>query len=160
MPSMRVICVPVSAKAANRKVTSRAMGMSRRRLERVTATGAITAVRPRMSRVLNTLEPTTLPTEMSAFPCRAPVRLTTSSGQLVPKPTMVRPMTNSLMPALRAMADEPSTSQSAPNTISARPSNSNKTCSIMLLLPFQFYPGGRRSPHDRCGGTCPPAARP
>ena len=39
MPSTRPSCMPVRASATNRKVTSRVMGMSRRRLERVTATG-------------------------------------------------------------------------------------------------------------------------
>ena len=63
------------------------------------------------------LEPTTFPMEMSARPLKAPVRLTTSSGHEVPNPTMVSPITNSLIPALRAMPEAPSTSQSAPNTV-------------------------------------------
>ena len=52
------------------------------------------------------LEPMTFPAEMSELPAMAPVRLTTSSGHEVPKPTMVSPMTNSLIPAFLAMLDE------------------------------------------------------
>ena len=92
---------------------------------RVIDTGRSSAVSPRMNRTLNMLEPRTFPTAISAFPANAPVRLTTSSGHEVPKPTMVRPMTNSLTPAFLAMEEAPSTSQSAPRTMSPRPTSSN-----------------------------------
>ena len=84
-------------------------GMSLRRLSRVMGMGSSTAVRPRMSRVLKMLDPTTLPMAISAFPCEAPMKLTTISGADVPIPTIVRPITNSLSPKRRATADAPST---------------------------------------------------
>ena len=111
-------------------VTSKVSGMSRFLLSAVMDTGQSRAVSPRMNRTLKMFEPRTLPTATSAFPSKAPVRLTTSSGHEVPKPTMVRPITNSLTPAFLASVDAPSTSQSAPRTISPRPTSSQ----IIVIL--------------------------
>ena len=83
--------------------------MSFLRLPEVMGMGRSSAVMPRISSVLKILEPMTLPMEISAFPCTAPMKLTTISGADVPIPTMVRPMTNSLRPNLRAMEEAPST---------------------------------------------------
>ena len=110
---------------SRRTVTKSVSGMSRLRLASVIATGTMSDVSPRINKVLNMLEPITLPTAISALPWKAPVKLTTSSGQDVPKPTIVRPITNSLTPAFRAIPEAPSTSQSAPRTISPRPTSSN-----------------------------------
>ena len=71
--------------------------------------GLIIAVVPRIRRVLNIFDPIIFPTAISALPWAADMKLTTISGADVPMPTIVRPMTNSLIPVLRAMADDPST---------------------------------------------------
>ena len=120
MPS-RVLFIP---KSTSMTEAARVSGMSLLRFSSVIDTGISSAVMPRMKRTLNMLEPITLPMDISALPCMAPVRLTTSSGQDVPKPTIVRPMTNSLTPAFLAIAEAPSTSQSAPRTMSPRPTSS------------------------------------
>jgi hypothetical protein len=49
------------------------------------------------------------------------MKLTTISGVDVPIPTIVSPMTNSLIPNFFAMLEEPSTSQLAPNMINMSP---------------------------------------
>ena len=72
------------------------------------------AVRPSIIRMLKTFEPVTFPNETAEFPSMAPVTLTTSSGQEVPKPTMIMPITNSLMPIFRATLEAPSTKMSEP----------------------------------------------
>ena len=84
-------------------------GMSFLRLFLVIVRGAIKAVTPRISSVLNMLDPTILPMAISAFPCMADSMLTTISGAEVPMPTMVTPMMNSLSPNFFAMLDAPST---------------------------------------------------
>ena len=61
----------------------------------LTAIGKKIAVNPRIPRMLNILEPTTFPIATSALPCRAPIKLTTSSGIEVPTPTMAAPITKS-----------------------------------------------------------------
>ena len=130
MPS-KVLLIPKSRRMT---VTARVEGISLLRFPSVIDTGIRAAVMPRMKRVLNIFEPMTLPTDMSALPCRAPVRLTTSSGQDVPKPTTVRPMTNSLTPAFLAIAEAPSTSRSAPRTMSPRPASSK-----MIVIADVIY---------------------
>ena len=115
-------------------------GMSRRRLLRVIATGAMIAERPRMRAVLNTFEPMMLPTARSEFFSMADTKLTTISGAEVPSATMVRPITNSLIPHRRASPDAPSTSASAPISTSARPANSNKISIVIKKRAFRFAP--------------------
>ena len=105
--------------------------MSLLRLLFVMVNGAIRAVTPRIMRVLNMFEPTILPIAMSAFPWNADRKLTTISGVDVPMPTIVRPITNSLIPNFFAMLDEPSTSQLAPKSIRARPPSSIRICNVM-----------------------------
>ena len=134
MPN-KVLLIPESTSMTE---TARVTGMSRLRFSSVMDTGSITAVIPRMKRALNMFEPITLPIAISALPCMAPVRLTTSSGQDVPKPTIVRPMTNSLTPAFLAIAEAPSTSQSAPRTMSPRPASS-RIIVIADSLLVDFY---------------------
>ena len=145
----RVLLIPQNMRM---KVTTRVMGMSRCLLDFVTEIGIISAVRPSMSRVLKMLDPRTLPMEMSELLAIAPVTLTTSSGQEVPNPTMVKPITNSLILSFLAMAEAPSTRKSAPKTIVSRPAAShNKSVSIIPIYKY-FQRAG-------CGGTYPQAAR-
>ena len=55
-------------------------------------TEMMAADRPRMTSTFRMLEPTMLPTVMSALPADAAVMETAASGALVPMATMVRPM--------------------------------------------------------------------
>ena len=82
-------------------------------------TGKNIAVIPRIPNMLNMLEPTTLPIATSAFPSRAPMKLTVSSGVDVPTPIIAAPMTKSETLYLLAMDTDPATRKSAPNTMPA-----------------------------------------
>ncbi len=64
--------------------------------------------------MLQTFEPTMLPTETSLWPDSAASRLTDSSGALVPTATMVAPIAIGLMPIRSAMNVEAETSMSQP----------------------------------------------
>jgi len=63
---------------------------------------------------LNKLLPTTLPIAILPCPEIEALTLTTNSGELVPKATMVNPATNGETPALSARDELPFTSQEAP----------------------------------------------
>ena len=126
-PKPNSVCVMPSTRS--RTVIPILMGISFLLLILVMAIGQISAVTPRIRRTLKIFEPMTLPMAMSAFPLIAPMKLTTSSGAEVPMPTMVSPITKSLMPRRLAIADEPSTSQSAPLTTRPRPMMNNTICS-------------------------------
>ena len=122
MPSKREIrasfrmVIPTSIPPANTQ-----MGTSTYTFRLVQKTGAMMAVNPMMAKALKILLPTTLPIAISVLPSMADIRLTTNSGALVPAATMVKPITNEEMLKRRAMLDAPSVSQSAPFTISTRP---------------------------------------
>ena len=60
--------------------------------------GEITPVTPKISKMLKTFEPNTLPMAMPLLPLRAATALVASSGSDVPPATMVSPITASLMP--------------------------------------------------------------
>ena len=70
-------------------------GISKVMFLRSIAIGKQMAVRPRIPKTLKILEPTTLPIATSALPFSAPKKLTTSSGMLVPIPTIAAPITKS-----------------------------------------------------------------
>ena len=90
-------------------VTKKLTGISFLILFLVIVKGEIRAVIPKIINVLNILDPTMLPMAISALPCIADMKLTTISGDEVPIPTIVRPITNSLKPNFLAMLEEPST---------------------------------------------------
>ena len=72
------------------------------------------------------LDPTTLPNASPVAPWNAPIRLTISSGELVPKPTMVNPMTIGETPRLAAMSEAPRTSNVPPPISTMMPSATPK----------------------------------
>ena len=100
---------------ATRVVSRPSTSPSRRRMAGLVGMGRITASNPRMSPILNTLDPATLASEMSGRLLNAAVAVTTNSGAEVPKATTVSPMASSDTPNLRATAAADSTIQSAPN---------------------------------------------
>jgi len=76
--------------------------------------GLIRAEIPSIKAMLQILEPTTLPNAMAGL-CRiAAETLTTNSGALVPKPTIVNPTTRGAIPLRKATDAEPFTKPSAP----------------------------------------------
>jgi len=115
-PSLRVIILAVAVGSRTRsstmkertKLASSISGISRFSVPRVMEIGATRAVTPPMARMLKRLLPTTFPSEMSALPLRAEVRLTMSSGEEVPKATMVSPTTSGDTPKRRASVEAPS----------------------------------------------------
>ena len=70
--------------------------------------GVTRAVIPPMTSTLKMLLPTTFPIAMSELPLRADIRLTMSSGEEVPKATMVSPTTRGDTPKRRASTEAPS----------------------------------------------------
>ena len=93
---------------ATMKIPSRARDFGSVMIARTKAAAPITNM------MLATFEPMTLPIEIPTAPSCKASRLVTSSGRLVPKPTRVRPITNSDIPALRATPTEPRTNASPP----------------------------------------------
>ena len=75
----------------------------------VTVMGNIMAVSPKIPNMLNIFEPTILPIATSAFPCNAPIKLTTNSGIDVPTPTMAAPITKSETRYFLAIDTDPAT---------------------------------------------------
>ena len=71
--------------------------------------GFIIAVIPKISNTLQILEPTTLPSVISPCPCNADDNEMRSSGDEVPIPTIVRPITNLDNLARCAIATDDST---------------------------------------------------
>ena len=76
---------------------------------------------PRTMRRLNIFDPITLPTAIPLAPLSAAVTLTAASGRLVPKATIVRPITKVGMLKYLAMAELPETKKSAPFTRQTNP---------------------------------------
>ena len=74
-----------------------------------------------MTKVLMIFEPRIFVMAKSVEPSATETIFTTNSGIEVPKATTVNPIIKSLTPNLLAIADAPSTSQSAPFTKATKP---------------------------------------
>ena len=117
MPSMRDRAKPLALlisisthNNATRNIDVKILnGMSRLSVLRSIVNGLMAAVTPRISRVLQILDPTALPREMSPCPLSADDIEISNSGAEVPIPTIVRPMTKSESLALLAIATYDST---------------------------------------------------
>ena len=88
--------------------------------------GAIRAPTPRISQLLATVLPTTLPSAMPGEPISAASTLATSSGVEVPKPTSVSQIISSDTPMRRATATAPRTRKSPPAASRAKPAISSR----------------------------------
>ncbi len=75
------------------------------------------------------LEPIRLPKTISEWWRTAATRLAASSGRLVPKATMVSPITRSLTPRWRATPTAPVTSRWAPSTSRPMPASTRPAAS-------------------------------
>ena len=113
--------VPLKAKRIMRTSVKAKKGMLRRMVSLLAGMGCITAVRPRMSAMLQMLEPATLPMAMLEDPIHAAWALTQSSGMDVPNPITVSPITIGLSLARCAIATEPSIRKSPPLMRRRRP---------------------------------------
>ena len=109
------------ARRARRRVTMIVTGRSKNLVERESATGAMTAVRPRMRNILAILEPRTLPIAISVLPDIAARSDTIISGILVPIATMVSHIIASETHHFLAIDTAPSTRRLPPTVRSARP---------------------------------------
>ena len=78
------------------------------------------AERPRITAMLERLEPIMFPREIPELPTKFAYVLTTSSGKDVPKATTVSPITRGETPLCSARSDAPSTRKSAPFTRTIR----------------------------------------
>ena len=76
---------------------------------------------PTIPMIFITLEPRTFPTATPPCPLRPATTVTASSGNDVPRATIVRPITASETPNVSAMLVDPSTNSFAPNHIVAPP---------------------------------------
>jgi len=117
IPSLRLrmfSVAPVPAKTRSRAITERTRqariirGISRRTVLLVIVIGVTRALIPPMTSTLKMLLPTTFPIDISELPLRADSRLTMSSGEEVPKATIVSPTTRGDTPKRRASAEAPS----------------------------------------------------
>src|SRR5262245_51073522 len=113
--------LPSSASSHRARLATVIAGRSNRRVRRSNAIGRISALNPRMKRMLTRLVPTMLPTARPGLPCRTASTPTASSGRLVPSATTVRPTTMGLTPRCEASAAPPRTSRSAPRSSPASP---------------------------------------
>lgn len=112
---------------------SRRIGISLRTVSLLTLMGQISAPIPIRRRTLIILLPITLPRSMSEEPEASEEMETASSGALVPKATMVRPIKVLLTLKFVATEEEPSTSQSAPLIKSINPIISITICNAISI---------------------------
>ena len=82
------------------------------------------------------LEPTTLPKDIPSKPCNADVTLTASSGRLVPKETIVSPITTEGILNAFAIAELPSTKKSAPFTRKIKPAIKIPIYANNMIIPL------------------------
>ena len=143
MASLREMASTASpTKGMSRKSTMRAVeirsniGSSFLTVSLYTLIGQISAPTPMSSSTLMILLPMTLPRSMSVEPEARELMDTASSGALVPKATIVRPIRVLLTLKLVAMDDAPSTNQSAPLIKIIKPMISNATCKIISICLF------------------------
>ena len=97
--------------------------------------GITSATQPTIMKMLKMLLPTTLPIANCALPLMAESELMTSSGDEVPKATIVYPITRSRTPHFFATDDAPSIRQFAPYNIKTSPPiNMRKSITIIKFL--------------------------
>lgn len=92
-PASRRLISPSEQATTQSSVTSAITGYSSRMALPLRTSGRIRAASPRMARMLNMFEPTTLATAISVLPLAAAIMLTASSGTDVPAATTVSPIT-------------------------------------------------------------------
>ena len=116
------------------KADKRQSGISIQMVEDFTATGNIMAEMPRIINILMMLLPIAFPKLKPVFPDTADNTFTISSGEEVPKATIVSPITRLDIFFLLAMAAAPSTSQLAPKIKGTKPKIEKKRFCIKFVF--------------------------
>ena len=133
-PSSRVMVYFVNENSHNNIIEPKSTERSTRLIPCMFM-GEITPVTPKISKMLNTFEPNTLPMAMPLLPLRAATALVASSGCDVPPATMVSPITASLMPMALATVVAPSTKRLLPSTNQPKPT-SNQAVATRGFIGF------------------------
>ena len=126
-------------------ITPSMMGRSMTRLELMPfrmvfsagmAKGEMVMAVPLTRMMLNRLAPITLPRDREPWPFTRLVMAVMSSGRLVPRATMVRPMTESGTPRAAAILVPLSTRNRAPMAMATAPTtSSSSSCHRVFALP-------------------------
>ncbi len=106
------------------------------------AMGKMMADRPKTNRIFAMFDPTTLPTAICGVPLITASRLTTNSGDEVPKATIVSPITRGGTDSSCASATAPRTRDSAPIRSNTRP---------LATIRYVIYRVHRRLPRVGSG---------
>ena len=96
--------------------------------------GRMTAPIPMSSKILRILLPMTLPRSMSDLPSMSEANDTASSGALVPKATIVRPIKSFEILKCEAVDEAPSIIQSAPLMRITKPTTRSKICNAISII--------------------------
>ena len=102
----------------------------------LTFIGRITAAIPTRSRTLMILLPMTLPSKMSVLLLKIEEKETASSGTLVPKATIVRPIKSLLTLKCEATEEAPSIRKSAPLIKQTKPTMRSMICIVISMFVF------------------------
>ena len=102
-------------------ITRNIIGYSRRRVSERTTSGTTSAVTPSTRAMLVMFEPSALPTAIPLLPSSVAITEIRISGDEVPRPTIVSPITMVEIPILRAVAAAPCTNQSAAFITTTKP---------------------------------------
>ena len=116
-----------------------------------TAKGEIVMAAPLTRMILNRLAPMTLPRDSAPWPLARLVIAVISSGRLVPRATMVRPITLSGTPSAWAISVPLSTSSRAPTAMAAAPITSSR---ISCHRGFSLLSSGTSSPASSAMSGC------
>ena len=110
------------------------MGISFLTVSFLTLIGQMRAPIPISRRTFKMLLPMTLPSSISVVPLIRELIEMASSGALVPKATMVRPIKSLETLKLVAMEEEPETNQSAPRIKKTKPRMRRMICNIISMF--------------------------
>ncbi len=113
---------------------SKRIGISFLTVSFLTLIGQIKAPTPIKRSTFKILLPITLPSNMSVLPLIKELIEMASSGALVPKATIVRPIKSLETLKLVAIDEEPETSQSAPRMRNIKPKMRRMICNIISMF--------------------------
>ena len=129
-------------------VASNSNGSSRRTRSPWMVIGATIAAIPNTRPRLLMFDPTTLPNASAVSPRRLPTMFTTSSGELVPKPTMVSPTIIGEIPNAAAISEAPRTKSVPPPRSKSTPRQTpakatilrvyNNPSSFLIMMVFEL----------------------
>ena len=142
LSTLLIIFESKSSKIVSQQKTKRAPvtiaknGKSNFLFERLNVIGNIIATIPKIKKMFDIFEPTTLPIATSVFPLIAPEIPTASSGRLVPIATIVSPITIDGTLSFFAIALAPDTKKSAPKTRKIKPKTKKSMFKKISIIVF------------------------